>query len=280
MDLDLQFDEYEIFYSKDKIFESLKKLKENSNIKYKEITLTNKNDFYELISDIESKLSEYSFQKKNIYNVKYYYPLKETHQFNKDGIYLNCILLGGEGSGKDSFLSSLIGESTSNILSTIEINSLAFNCEVNGEKIYFRIFNSDKERFRPILKNYNGIHAFLLFFDVTNEDSFNLIKIWMKSKSKNIGRKNKQYELFLIANNFDEFEKRVINRSNGKYLSSEYNEKYFEISCMNKINIYELLYNITYLTYEKCKGFDVSYKNAPLKNKNKNLYSLYKYINY
>jgi len=76
---------------------------------------------------------------------------------------------------------------------------------------------------------------------VTNEDSFNLIKIWMESIAESIGIKNKQYELFLIANNFDEFEKRVINRSNEKYLSSEYNAKYFEISCMKKINIYELL---------------------------------------
>jgi len=139
MDLDLQFDEDEISYSKDKFFESIKKLKENSNINYKEISLTNKNNFYELISDIESKLSENSFQKKNnTYNVKYYYPLKRTHQFNKDGIYLNCILLGGEGSGKDSFLNCLVGESTSNIWSTIEINSLAFNFEVNGEKIYLK----------------------------------------------------------------------------------------------------------------------------------------------
>jgi len=63
----------------------------------------------------------------------------------------------------------------------------------------------------------------------------------MESIAESIGIKNKQYELFLIANNFDEFEKRVINRSNEKYLSSEYNAKYFEISCMKKINIYELL---------------------------------------
>ena len=78
--IDLKFDLDEISIAKDKFDESIKKLKENKNITYKEITLkeNQKKDFYELIGTIDDKLSENSSKKINdIYKVKYHHPLKQ-----------------------------------------------------------------------------------------------------------------------------------------------------------------------------------------------------------
>ena len=84
--MDLKFDLDEISVAKEKFDESIKKLKENPNITYKEITLKDnqKKDFYELIGEIDSKLSENSPKKINdIFKVKYYHPLNQS--INKKG---------------------------------------------------------------------------------------------------------------------------------------------------------------------------------------------------
>ena len=254
--MDLEFDHNEISVPKDKFNESIKKLKDNPNIIYKEITLKdNKNDFYELIGTIEDKLSENSskIKKDDIYEVKYHHPLKTCK--NNMGKYLNCLLLGHQGSGKTSFLKCLVGESITNLLSTIGIDISPFICSFKGEEFTFKIHDTaGQERFKCISKNYyRNADAFLIFFDVTNEESFNTVQSWIENIVENNGNINEQYELFLVANKIDETEKRIVGKNKGKEEASKYNIKYFEISCLKKINIYELLYEITLMAYKKNK---------------------------
>ena len=276
--MDLKFDNDEISVAKDKFFEYIKKLKEDPNIIYKEITLKeSKNNFYELIGAIEDKLSENSSktEKIGISDVKYHHPLKEkdiikeresikkdkNKNKNVEILNINCLVIGDQGSGKTSFLKSLVGEQISNLLSSIGINLSPFDCEVKGEKIVFKFQDTaGQERFRAITKSYyRNANAFLLFFDVTNEKSFDSIKYWIGSILENNGKINDEYELFLVANKIDETETRNVAKTRGKDLANEYKIKYFEISCLKKINIYELLYEITLMSYEKCK--------APKRNK-------------
>lgn len=270
--MDLKFDNDEISVTKDKFLEYIKELKDDPNIIYKEITLKeSKNNFYELIGAIEDKLSENSSKKKvEIYEVKYHHPLKEkdiikerdsikidkNRNMKEEIININCLVLGDQGSGKTSFLKSLIGKEISSVLSSIGINFSTFDCEVKGEKIVFRFQDTaGQERFRAITKSYyRNANAFLLFFDVTNEKSFDSIKYWITSIVENNGKINDEYELFLVANKIDENEKRKVAKNMGKDLANNYNIKYFEISCLKKINIYELLYEITLMSYKKCKS--------------------------
>lgn len=253
--MDLPFDGDAISITKDKFNESINKLKENSNITYKEITLkTNKNDFYKLIGDIENKLSENSSKNKNeIYNVKYHHPIVDIQKTIQNINYINCMLLGYQATGKTSFLHSIVGKPISNIISTVGMNHSTFICEVNGEKIYFQINDTaGQERFMSIPKAYyRGGQAFLVFFDVTNEESFKCIDAWINSILDNNGKINEKYELFLVANKIDENNIRKIGKTQGNEIAKKYGIKYYEISCLKKINIYELLYEITLMAYKK-----------------------------
>ena len=271
--MDLKFDIDEISVTKDKFNESINKLKANQNITYKEITLKdNKNNFYELIGAIERRLSENSSKIKidDIYEVKYHHPLKITK--NKKSLYLNCLLLGNQSTGKTSFLKSLVGESITNSSPTIGIDISPFICSFKGEEFTFKIHDTaGQERFKCISKNYyRNADAFLIFFDVTNEESFNTVKDWIKSIVENNGKVNEQYELFLVANKIDETEMRKVGKKEGKELATKYKIKYFEISCLKKINIYELLYEITLETYKKYKRFEKTNESFQLRKKKSN----------
>jgi len=280
--MDLKFDLDEISVAKDKFDESIKKLKENKNITYKEITLkeNQKKDFYELIGTIDDKLSENSSKKINdIYKVKYHHPLKQCKK--KIGKYINCLLLGNQGSGKTSFLKSLVGESITNLISTIGMDNSPFNCSVEREELTFIINDTaGQERYKSLPKSYYvNAQAFLIFFDVTKEESFETVNFWIENTIRNNGKINEQYELFLVANKIDENEIRKVGKNKGKELATKYNIKYFEISCLKKINIYELLYEITLMAYKKNKTVEQADKaneknkeNKPFQlNKNKNV---------
>ena len=271
--MDLQFDNDEISVTKDKFFEPINKLKANPNIVYKKITLKDnkKKDFYELIGAIYDKLSEISSQKeKDIYKIKYHHPFQESRNLESKNI--NCLLLGNQGSGKTSFLKSLVGKSISNTLSTTGIDTSSFECQIKREKIKFQIYDTvGQEKYRSISINYyRKTDSFLLFFDVTNEESFTSVKFWIESILKNNGSLNGHYELFLVANKIDETEMRKVGKKEGKELATKYKIKYFEISCLKKINIYELLYEITLETYKKYKRFEKTNESFQLRKKKSN----------
>ena len=215
-----------------------------------------KKDFYELIGDIDDKLSENSSKKINdIYKVKYHHPLIGNKSI---GVIINCFLLGNQGSGKTSFLKSLNGEVISNVMSTFGMDITLFNYSFEGKEHSFIIQDTaGQERFNSLAINYfRNADAFLLFFDVTNKESFEKVQKWIGDIVDYKGNINEQYELFLVANKIDETEMRKIGKNQGKDLAAKYNIKYFEISCLKKINIYELLYEITLKSYKKKKTIE------------------------
>ena len=268
--MDLKFDLDEISVAKEKFDESIKKLKDNPNITYKEITLKDnqKKDFYELIGKIDAKLSENSPKKINdIFKVKYHHPLNQ--RIDKMGTnIIKCLLLGNQGSGKTSFIKSLLGEIITNLLSTIGLEKTPFNFSVEGKDCTFIIQDTaGQERYGSLAKSYyRNADAFLLFFDVTNKESFDTVQRWIQSIVESKGNINDQYELFLVANKIDETDIRKIGKTQGKELATKYNIKYFEISCLKKINLYELLYEITLMSYKKCK-LNERRKSIKLNNK-------------
>jgi len=159
--------------------DSTKEIKEiNKNIIYKEISLLEKNQFFDLISDIDEKMNIYKEKQETINDVVYLVKFNiETNQLknnidNKnDNNFLNIILLGYTSTGKTTFFKYFLGK---NNISTKGKDSLIINAEIDKEKVKFNFFDIDwKENYTNIDKNYiKNSNGFLLFFDVTNSDSF------------------------------------------------------------------------------------------------------------
>ena len=125
------------------------------------------------------------------------------------------VLLGNTSVGKSSFFRKIItGEFNKGIMSTIGMDqaTLYSNLEIkkNGksEKLNFEILLVDtagQEKFRSITKSYfKQADGILLFYDVTNRESFEQIKLWLESLNEALGdHKGEKYMVFLLGNKKD-----------------------------------------------------------------------------
>ena len=80
---------------------------------------------------------------------------------------------------------------------------------------------------------------------------------------------NYNYELLLIGNKIDDNDKRQVPKQTAKKFAERKNIKYFECSCLKKINIYEIFNEITFKAYQKYK--DRKEKNPTISLKKKKI---------
>ena len=113
----------------------------------------------------------YYFFKNNFFNKI----TKMSHNQNKYKI----ILLGESSVGKSSILNRLTHDSFSDInVSTISEFYTNKEMIVKGKKMNLQIWDTaGEERYRSIVKNYFiGCTAAILVYDITNKNTFNLLK--------------------------------------------------------------------------------------------------------
>ena len=230
--------------------------KENNDIVFREISLLEKEDFFNLILDINRNLSNYKKEKRlnnDIVNyVKFNENIVDMTKFRKkDIIVLKGILLGHTNVGKTTFFRYIQRKEYNGFLSTIGIDSLTINAEVNKENILFELFDTaGQERYESISKNYyKQVDGILFFFDVTNEESFKRIDKWIKNIEESENMNN--FEMILIGNKIDKSEERKISKKEAKEKANKYGMKYFESCCLIGLNIYELLNEIIFSAYNK-----------------------------
>ena len=202
---------------KNKIKESIEIIKkENNNIEFKEISLLEKDDFMDLILDINRKLfnqKEKSINNNDVVNlVKLNQkPIPENNKTN-DFIIIKCIFLGDSNVGKKTFIKYIQGEKNKAYISTIGMDSIFIQANINKENAYIQIFDTcGQERYNSMAKNYlNNVDAILLFYDITNREFFENLDNWVDNITDIIDLK--EISLILVANKIDENEKRIISK--------------------------------------------------------------------
>ena len=266
--------------------EAIANLKEeNPEILYKEISLLDKDAFYDLVLDLYKKMqilekdlnivqSKIKKEDDIINNVKFQEKLSNIDmKENKHVINtINCTLLGNTTVGKTTFINYLLKKEIMATLPTIGIFNTTVMAEVFNEKIYFNLTDTaGQEKYNVIpLTQYKNSDGILLFFDVTNKESFEKINYWIEN-IKNIGTINKHFELFLIANKID-LKERKVTKKEAKEVADKYNIKYFECSSLKGINVYELFNEITLMAYEKYYSNDKQHlKSQRLHNKKRHI---------
>ena len=87
--------------------------------------------------------------------------------------------------------------------------------------------------------------------------------------------------IILIGNKIDSTEKRIITKSEAKKKADKYNIKYYELSCLNGLNHYEILNELILIGYRNfyeknknlnrtnSKSFKLKHNNIDKKNNKK-----------
>ena len=260
--------------------------KENKSLIFKEISLLDKDNFIDLILDINRNISIAEKERHIIYDdpvqlvkFKNYNKIISTEFEIIDSINeIKCVLLGHACVGKTTFFNYFFGKKNENYVSTIGKESLVLLTEVNKEMLYYRIEDTaGQERFHSLTKNYiRDALGILLFFDITKEESFQNVDDWI-SEIKNVSQK---CEIILVANKIDSNKDRVISKQKGLEKANQYGIKYYECSCLDGLNVNEILNEIILASYKKYKeneefiqiemGDNIKLNENDLINKNKN----------
>ena len=258
---DLNVKSSQDFLEKNKIKDSIEKIKkENNNIVFREISLLDKNDFFDLILDINRNIIN---QKESIINnddvvniVKFKEKPIPFSNYNKnDNILIKCIFLGASNVGKTTFIKYIQGEKNKNHISTLETESLLFKAYINKENAYIQITDTcGQERYNSITKSQlNNLDAILLFYDITNRESFDRLDYWFETINNLVDLKD--ISLILVANKIDENKKRKVSKRDGLKIAEINKFKYFECSSLKGLNVYEILNELIldgyYKNYEK-----------------------------
>lgn len=241
----------------DKSIEKIKK--ENQNFVFKKISLLNRNDFCNIQLEIDRNIDRTKVENKNdvIDLVNVDYPIKELK--DNDGQYseIKIALLGDSNTGKTSFLNVLNEKRIDNMTSTVGLENTIFYAYIKNKRYKIKICDTaGQENFRSLTSNYiKDMDGFLLFFDVTNKESFNSIDYWKKFINDN----NDSKEIILLANKIDLSDKREVKKTEAKEYAEKYNIKYIECSCKDTNNIYEVLNEIILMSFNV---FKEKYRNV------------------
>ena len=120
--------------------------------------------------------------------------------------------------------------------------------KVNDDKILIELFDTaGQERYDSLGENIlREVEGVLIFYDITNEESFDKVYYWIKKINEKNG---KNVEIVLIGNKIDLSEKRKVIKAIAMDFAKTNNIKYFECSSLKGLNVYEILNEFIFGVY-------------------------------
>ena len=112
-----------------------------------------------------------------------------------------------------------------------------------GEEMDLEIWDTaGQERFKSIVPMYyKGSKGIIIVFDITNTESFDGAKNWVKDLSSH----NNTAILSLVGNKCDLIDRRTVSFEKGKTFAKQNNLLYFETSAKENSNICEIFLTIS-----------------------------------
>ena len=196
---------------------------------------------------------------------------------NTDTIEFKIILVGSSSVGKTSIYNRFIlNEFSNSYKATITAETKSKYIKI--DKYLFAKLNiwdtCGSEAFRAVTKQfYRGAHAAIVIFDLTEQNTFNDLKKWVKD-IKNYGEKN--IEILIVGNKLDLIEQRTVAKSQAINFCRENGEyKYIEASAKDGTNVLKIFEELTFdlakkHQKEKDKEISNSYKIKTLFENNDN----------
>ena len=216
------------------------------------------NFIIKLCNTISEHTKEYTFKHDSLNLVKICEPMKilrESKLMKNVENTLNLLLLGSQSVGKTSFAQKLFcNQFKEETISTLGMDIENTVAELYGCLVKIELWDTvGQERLRSLpQKYYSKGDGFFLLYDVNDRQSFEDIAGWIKDIRKtrghadenNFEKKSEDEVLVLIGNKIDKIGQRKVTREEAVELSKKYNVKYYETSCKQGINLYEILCDI------------------------------------
>jgi len=185
---------------------------------------------------------------------------------DKDNMVAKILTIGESGVGKTCILLRYTDNKfIKHHLTTIGIDYKTKDVNINGKSIKLKIWDTaGQERFRNITQQYyKGADGIVLVFDLTDRNSFEKIREWMKQIQSYTQRDS--IAIVLLGNKCDA-ENKAVSAKEANDIASEYNMKFFETSAMNNTNIEEsfkqLSTEIMKIKESKNANFDLTPQNT------------------
>jgi len=150
---------------------------------------------------------------------------------------IKLLLIGDSGVGKSCLLLRFSEDSfQTSFITTIGIDFKIRTIEMDGKRVKLQIWDTaGQERFRTITQAYyRGAMGILLVYDVTDRQSFENIRNWIKNIKQHASETVRK---ILLGNKCDMDEKRAVSTEEGQKLADEFGIQFFETSAKSGDNV-------------------------------------------
>ena len=159
-------------------------------------------------------------------------------EIDSDFDYTKKILVVGDSTvGKTNFIRMFIeNKFYQNYMTTSGIDLKTSNIEIKNKKIRVQLWDTaGQEKYRAITTNlFLKVQGVLLVYDLTNEESFDNLKSWVKLIKDECG---KQMQMLIVGNKNDLDEQRVIDKNIASEYAKEEKLEYIETSSKTGDNV-------------------------------------------
>merc|ERR1711924_73634 len=125
---------------------------------------------------------------------------------------------------------------TESYISTIGVDFKIRTIELDGKTIKLQIWDTaGQERFRTITSSYyRGAHGIIVVYDVTDQESFNNVKVWLQEIDRYA---NENVNKLLVGNKSDLTSKKVVDTETAKAFADELGIPFLETSAKSAANV-------------------------------------------
>ena len=163
--------------------------------------------------------------------------------YNEEGEYFlfKMLLLGDSGVGKKSFVNRYFEGTMTPSYQTESMNTLGVDFKINtieikGHTIKIQVWNTaGQERFRTITSSYyKGAHAILVFYDCTDQASFNNCKSWFNELNRYADETTAR---LAVATKCDLLSKKVVELETAQREMDKHGVQVIETSSLTGLNV-------------------------------------------
>lgn len=181
----------------------------------------------------------------------------------KESMVAKILTIGESGVGKTCILLRYTDNKfIKHHLTTIGIDYKTKDVNINGKSIKLKIWDTaGQERFRNITQQYyKGADGIVLVFDLTDRNSFEKVRDWMKQIQSYTQKES--IAIVLLGNKCDA-ENKAVSIKEASEIASEFNLKFFETSAMNNTNIEESFRQLSSEIMKIKESKSSNYENTP-----------------